>query len=240
MGHRGAAEAAPENTFAGIRSAALQGAAWVEFDVQTTRDLAPVLFHDTKLERTSDGEGILVERDLNDIRGLDCGAWFGKDFAGEPLPLLEDALALVLAEGLHPNIEVKTDGGNEKELVAATLREIAAHWPADKPPPMISSFSRLCLEEVRAQGSDLPLGYLCRKLPKDGLDFARRLKCDSIHISKNIARRPLIRKIKEAGFEVAVFTVNDPARAKRLLARGADCIITDAPGRILAEVGPGT
>jgi glycerophosphoryl diester phosphodiesterase len=112
-------------------------------------------------------------------------------------------------------------------------------WPADKLPPMISSFSRLCLEEARAQGSDLPLGYLCLKFPKDGLDFARRLNCESIHISKNIARRPLIRNTKEAGFEVAVFTVNDPARAKRLLARGVDCIITDAPGRILAEVGRG-
>lgn len=239
MGHRGAAEAAPENTLAGIRTAARQGAAWVEFDVQTTRDLAPVLFHDTKLGRTSNGRGVLVEQDLADLRGLDCGAWFGADFAGEPLPLLRDALALLLAEGLHPNIELKTDGGNERDLVAATLREIAAHWPADKPPPMISSFNRLCLEQVRAQGSDLPLGYICLKLPKDGLAFARRLNCESLHISKKIARRPLIGKIKEAGFEVAVFTVNDPARAKRLLARGVDCIITDTPGRILAEVGRG-
>lgn len=239
MGHRGAAEAAPENTLAGIRSAALQGASWVEFDVQTTRDLKPVLFHDTKMDRTSDGEGVLVELALDEIRDLDYGSWFGKDFTGEPLPLLRDALALVLAEGLHPNIEVKTDGGNERDLVAATLQEIATHWPADKAPPMISSFSRLCLKEVRAQGSDLPLGYLCLRLPKDGIEFARRLRCSSIHISKNIARRPLIRKIKEAGFEIAVFTVNDPARARRLLARGVDCIITDAPGRILAEVGRG-
>ena len=83
IGHRGIAARAPENTLAGFRRAAELGVAWVELDVQLTSDGVPVVFHDDGLERTTDGQGLLIETPLAVLRGLDAGAWFGPAFAGE-------------------------------------------------------------------------------------------------------------------------------------------------------------
>src|SRR5882757_10846072 len=57
IGHRGAAACAPENTLAGLRKAKALGCRWVEFDVRLTADNQPVLLHDNRLERTTDGRG---------------------------------------------------------------------------------------------------------------------------------------------------------------------------------------
>ena len=61
IGHRGAAASAPENTLAGIPRAHAVGCRWVEFDVKLSFDNVPVLMHDDRLDRMTDGEGFLAE-----------------------------------------------------------------------------------------------------------------------------------------------------------------------------------
>src|SRR4051794_34519268 len=95
IGHRGAKAYAPENTLAGIRTAAQQGARWVEVDVKLTRDGVPILMHDDTVDRTTNGKGAAATLDFAELRRLDAGAWFGPAFAGERIPTLEEALALV-------------------------------------------------------------------------------------------------------------------------------------------------
>src|SRR5580704_12278143 len=86
IGHRGAAAQAPENTLAGFRAARALGCAWVEFDVRLTVDGVPVVCHDDKLDRTSNGRGRISKLPLAAIRMLDAGSWFGPAFAGERIP----------------------------------------------------------------------------------------------------------------------------------------------------------
>ena len=62
IGHRGAAGYAPENTLASVQYAAELGVKWVEVDVKITADEVPVLFHDNRLERTTDGTGYLARK----------------------------------------------------------------------------------------------------------------------------------------------------------------------------------
>jgi glycerophosphoryl diester phosphodiesterase len=92
IGHRGAAGHAPENTLASFAKAAALGVRWVEFDVRLTGDGALVVFHDDTLERTTDGSGRVTDSTWAQINKLDAGAWFGRAFAGERVPALEDAL----------------------------------------------------------------------------------------------------------------------------------------------------
>ena len=65
IGHRGAAAWAPENTLAGFRHAMSVGARMVEFDTQITADMRCIVFHDDKLDRTTDGSGAVDDTPYN-------------------------------------------------------------------------------------------------------------------------------------------------------------------------------
>ena len=93
-GHRGACGYAPENTFAAFKLALEQGAKWIEFDVQLSRDGVPVILHDDTLERTTDrgGPRAPAELSLSELKELDAGSWFSQDYAGERIPTLDEVL----------------------------------------------------------------------------------------------------------------------------------------------------
>ena len=113
IGHRGAAAYAPENTLAGFRKAKALGCHWVEFDVRLTGDSQPVLLHDDRLERTTNGRGGISGLQLAAVRRYDAGNWFHSSFAGERVPTLEEALLLLAELGLGANVELKAVRGRE-------------------------------------------------------------------------------------------------------------------------------
>jgi len=158
IGHRGAAAYAPENTLEGLREAARRGAGWVEFDVKLTADGMPIVFHDDALDRTTNAKGEVAAASLERIRGLDAGSWFGPAFAGARVPTLEEALRLVLEQGLGANIEIKPCPGREAETAERAVAEILRLWPAKRPPPLISSFKPACLAAAKAAGIDTLVG----------------------------------------------------------------------------------
>lgn len=236
MGHRGAAAVAPENTLAGFRRAAAGGARWVEFDVMLTADGVPVLFHDDNLRRITGHNAMMAETPYSVIRTLEAGAWFAPDFAGEPVPTLEAALALVVELGLHPNIEIKPTPGRGRETAAAALAVIERHWPATQPPPLVSSFNRDSLEVAREQAPAVPRGLLAVRLPRDWIGAARRLECSTVHVAGAWLTAKRAARIKAQGYGLAVFTINDPARARTLIGWGVDSIITDDPAAMIGAL----
>lgn len=236
VGHRGAAAAAPENTLVGIRAAADQGATWVEFDVMLTGDGVPVLHHDETLRRTAGRDAPMAATPLSVVRTLDAGAWFDRSFAGERIPTLEETLALLVTLGLHANVEIKPTRGAEVATAAAAMETIARCWPAHLPPLLISSFKRASLTEALRQAPQVPRGLLVQRLPRDWLKAARALQCSTIHGEGRWLSQHAVRAIKEQDFGLAAYTVNRPASAQRLIARGVDCIITDVPGAIAKAI----
>lgn len=237
MGHRGAAALAPENTLAGLRRAAATGVSWVEFDVMLTGDSVPVLFHDDKLKRITGRQAWMADTPYKVVRTLDAGTWFGRDFAGEPVPTLEAALDLLQALGLRPNIEIKPTPGRERETAAAVVEVVRRCWPADRPPPLISSFKRDSLAVVRDQGAALPRGLLAVRLPRDWISAARALECSTVHVAGRWLTAKRAARIKAAGYGLAAFTINDVAQARTLLGWGVDSIITDSPDVMVAALG---
>ena len=82
LAHRGASAYAPENTLSAFKLAVEQQADWLEMDVQQTKDGQLVVFHDLRMERTTNGRGALRDLTLADVRQLDAGAWFGAAVCG--------------------------------------------------------------------------------------------------------------------------------------------------------------
>ena len=233
MGHRGAAAVAPENTLAGFRRAAAGGACWVEFDVMLTADHVPVLFHDDNLKRTTGRGALMAETPYSVVRTLEAGAWFAPEFAGEPVPTLEAALALLLELGLGANIEIKPTPGRGRETATAALAVIGRCWPATQPPPLVSSFNRDSLEAARQHAPAVPRGLLALRLPRDWVTAARRLECSTLHVAGGWLTAKRAARIKAQGYGLAAFTINDPVRARTLFGWGVDSIITDDPAAMV-------
>ena len=237
MGHRGAAAVAPENTLASLRTAAAMGMTWVEFDVMLSGDGVPVLFHDDNLKRITGRKAAMARTPFAELAKLEAGGWFAPGFIGEPIPSLEQALALAVELGFTPNIEIKPTPRRDAATAAAVAETIASCWPEGRPGPLISSFSRKALEVARDRAPALPRALIAWRLPRDWEAAAEALQCASLHLRALRLRAKTVAKVKRAGYQFAAFTVNDPKKAQRLIGFGVDCIITDRPDVIANTLG---
>jgi glycerophosphoryl diester phosphodiesterase len=238
IGHRGAAARAPENTLAALSAAARAGAAMVEFDARLSRDGVPVLMHDATVDRTTNGAGALASLDRADLAGLDAGSWFAPGFAGEPVPALADALALCAELGLAANIELKLEGedGPAKEAGARIARAASRAWPGDRPPPLLSSFSRAALAGAAEALPDWPRACLLHGAPQGWRTWAEAVRAAALNVHRLDDPPGSHAAFLDFGRPVVAYTVNDPAEARDLLAKGFAAVITDAPDIILGAV----
>ena len=240
VGHRGAAAHAPENTLAGLDAAKRLGMTWVEFDVALSADGHPVILHDASLLRTAGLDRLVSELTLEELRALDAGAWFGAGFKGERLPTLQEYFDRLAALGLGANIEIKPVAGHEAATAVAVVEAVQSAWPAALPAPLLSSFAVASLEVARDLGPGIARGYLVEELPAGWQATAARLGCASVHPWHEPLTQAQVRALKEAGYAVAVYTVNEAARGRTLLDWGVDSLITDDPPALrgLTDVAP--
>ena len=229
IGHRGAAACAPENTLAGFRKAKELDCRWVEFDVRLTADDQLILLHDEKLERTTNGRGKAALLPLAEIRRYDAGCRFGPSFRGERVPTLADAVVLLGELGVGANVELKAVRGREAEtgaMAAALLRRV---WPPQLPAPLISSFSPNALAAAQACAPRIGRGILFHSVPKNWRLLAERLGCVTIHAYHRNLDPALVAEIRESGYPLLAYTVNDPARAYTLFCWGVTSVFSDVP-----------
>jgi glycerophosphoryl diester phosphodiesterase len=228
VAHRGGGSLAPENTLGAIRLGASLGFRGVEFDVMLAGDGTPVIIHDETTERTTGVKGRVSLLPYSQLEKLDAGN-------GEIIPRYQKAVELCRALGVWANVEIKPAGGRDRatgEAVAAATREL---WRGAELPPVLSSFSMVALEAAQATAPELPRGFLTDELPRDWEATVRRLGCISVHCNHETLTEQQASAVREAGYSLACWTVNDPVAGRRLLEWGVDCLITDA----LRAIGPG-
>jgi glycerophosphoryl diester phosphodiesterase len=218
IGHRGAAKYAPENTLAGLRKAKSLGCHWVEFDVRLTADGQPVLLHDNRLERTTNGRGRV---------------------SALSLVALEEALMLLAELGLGANVELKAVRGKEAATGAVVAELLARAWPADPAHLLISSFHRGALAAARDRAPHIARGILFRRIPKNWRNVAAGLGCVTIHADHQRLRPAVLSEIRRAGYPLLAYTVNDPERAKTLFDFGVKSVFSDVPDRLHCAVPSG-
>lgn len=239
IAHRGASDIAPENTIASVKSALNLNPDAIEIDVQQTLDSVIVLMHDTTLDRTTNGDGLVKNKTLKHISSLDAGSWFSSDFTNEKIPTLESVLKLIdgkceliieIKKGheFYPNIE--------EHILKLIKKYNAENWVA------IHSFNYKVLETVHNLNPNIKLHKL----------FLIKFKYASYIISNEIellniekypyvkeysinyafANKSIIKTLKSYNKKVNVWTVNNTDYAHELVALGVDGIITNKPNII--------
>jgi glycerophosphoryl diester phosphodiesterase len=236
IGHRGAAASAPENTLAGFRRARALGCAWVEFDVRLSADGQPIVLHDSRLDRTTDGTGKAARLPLAAIRRHDAGSWFAPAFAGERVPTLAETIGVLAELGLGANIEIKAPRGQERETGAVAARTVARAWPPHLPAPLISSFLPAAVMAAHEAAPGIARGILFRGVPRRWRNIAEALECTTVHADQARLGPGIVAEIGAAGYPVLAYTVNDPARARFLFDWGVAAVFSDVPAEILAAV----
>jgi glycerophosphoryl diester phosphodiesterase len=227
IAHRGGGTLAPENTLAAIRTAPQYRYRGVEFDVMLSADAKAVLIHDETLERTTSGRGNVAETPLAVLATLDAGNWKDARFAGEPLPSFEAAARLCIELGLWANIEVKPARGHETATGDIAGRIAAAAWRGAATLPLISSFRRAALVSAHQSAPDFPLGWLVERIQPGWQLQLAELGCVSLHCNQAHLTAAQAREVKDAGYWLFCYTVNDPARARELFDWGVDAMVTD-------------
>ncbi len=233
IAHRGSPKAAPENTLASFRQAAREGAKWVEFDVGLTADGRAVVFHDDALDRTTDGAGLLNDISFDILRDLDAGSWFSRQFAGELVPTLEEALDLFAELGLGFNMEIKPAAGREAETAAVALTIARTCWSPEAGLPLISSFSRTAVAAAKEIQPGWPRGILFDRIADDWREVAAKLDVLSVGANHKHLTQELVAAVHADGRRITAYTVNEPARASELFSWGVDAVFTDLPGVML-------
>ncbi|WP_414707930.1 glycerophosphodiester phosphodiesterase [Pusillimonas sp.] len=228
IGHRGAGRLAPENTLAAMRVAARYGIEMVEYDVALSRDGIPILLHDQNIARTSTGSGNADDMTLAELARFDFGSWHSSEYAGEPIATLYSIAAFTRQNNIRSNIEIKPQPGREA-LTGKVVASTAALLWQNAPSPVLSSFSEIALEAAMASAPELPRALLLEgPLNPDWQERADTLGCVALHLQQEHIDRATIKVVRDKGYRIAAWTVNDVARARELLRWGCDGLFTDA------------
>ena len=221
IGHRGAMGHAPENTLASFQKALELGTPCVELDAYYV-DGNLLVFHDDRLERTTNGSGYLLDRNFDYLRSLDAGN-------GEKIPTLREVFeAIDLRAGV--NIELK--GPHTARPVVGFISALRKHgWKDDL--ILVSSFNHRQLAEVRRIDSRIRLGAMIVGLPVDDAAFAAVLGAYSVHLSLEFVDRRFVDDAHSRGLRVFVFTVNHPDDICKMEELGVDGVFTNYPERVL-------
>lgn len=238
VAHRAGGTLAPENTLAGFRCAIAHGFRAVEFDVMLSADGQAILMHDAQFGRTLPGVGQVTEHSLAQLLRLDAGAWHSPAFAGERVCTLAQALQFAREHGIWMNIEIKPAAEHcavrTGEVTAAQVArffaaDLAAHVPGqnDRSLPLFSSFSFAALMAARQVAPGIPRGFLLDRIEGDWLARLQALDAVALHTNHQHLSPALAQAVKQAGYGLFCYTVNDPLRAQEIRRWGVDGFCTD-------------
>lgn len=211
IAHRGCADQYPENTITAIESAAPY-VDMFEIDARPCGTGELVVFHDDSLERVTDGSGYVDETPLAALRELEVLD------SGEPIPTLEELLAVVPSE-IPVNVELKTTG------IGTDVYEVCRSVDNDV---LYSSFFAENLHELQALSADVPLAVLCHEAPEDRLELAASLDAVAFHPSIELAlETPIVERAHERDFIVNVWIAETEDDVRQLRKRNVDGILAD-------------
>jgi glycerophosphoryl diester phosphodiesterase len=238
-GHRGDRSSAPENTLPALQRALDGPMTFVETDVRISADGVPVLMHDFRVDRTTDGQGRVRTLTLRQLRKLDAGSWFSSQFAGTRIPTLDSFLALLQRTRKKALLELKGYWSTGEARGAVDI--IRHHGVQDR--VIIASFDTGTLRSVADVDTSLPRVVITPALPSDPVAFATLHGAIAIVTSHaSVEANPgEVKRMHRAGLGLVLYTLNSTKRWRAAMDLGVDGIITDKPAKLdswLARVAP--
>lgn len=252
IAHRGSSAQAPENTLPAFQLAWAQGADGIEADFLLTKDGHIVCFHDKDTKRLAGRQLAVADASLEELRQLDVGSiqpqaaeralrsWNGDKYKGTRIPTIAEVFATV-PPGKKIFIEIKCG----PEIIDPLLRALASSGLSPDQ-VFVICFESAVLKFLKERDPKWQTAWLCsfekrangkpRTAPGRVMKTLREIKAVALMSGGGDVGKDLLDRIRTAGIEHYVWTINDPKLAATYRAQGADAIITDVPAEMLAAL----
>lgn len=258
--HRGSSAGHAEHTLLAYEQALAEGADALECDVRLTRDGVPVCVHDRRIDRVSDGRGVLSTLELADLADLDFASWKARQ--GDPLLeaawaeaeqdperrsvlTLERLLQLVVdsrtLSGRPVQLHLETKhptryGGLVERAVVDLLDRYGLSRPASRSDSAVTvmSFAATSLRRIQASAPALPTVFLMERVPVRYRDGRLPVHCGSAGVALRVLQRHpgYAARVQAAGNRLHVYTVDEAKDIDYVLDLGVDVIISNQPARV--------
>lgn len=260
VAHRGSSAAHAEHTLGAYELALTEGADSLECDVRLTRDGVLVCVHDRRIDRVSDGRGVLSTLELADLADLDFTSWKAR----QGNPVLEEAFSEIeidserrsvltlerlvqlsldsrTPEGRQVQLHIETKhptryGGLVERALVALLARYGLATPLSRSvsPVTVMSYALTSLRRVHAMAPVLPTVLLMDRVPVRYRDGRLPLQVSAAGVALRVLKKHpgYVQRVHAQGGHLAVFTVDQPADIDLVLDLGADVLISNLPGRV--------
>ena len=227
--HRGDHHRAPENTVAAVRDAIAAGADFAEIDVQLSKDGVLVVTHDSDFSRLAGVAKKVWDLTLAEIQAIPLGAKSAPEFRNEVAPTFDQILA-VASNRIRLNIELKYYGDHQPRLAERVVEAVRARQMTGR--VIIQCLEYEPLMEVRRLAPEIPVGYLLSV----NASHPERLKVDFLGAQLSRVTGPFLQAARRRGQRVHVWTVDKPVDMDRMIALGADDLITNEPAEAVQRL----
>lgn len=221
--HRGASADAPENTLLAIEKALQQQADGIEIDVHQLGDEL-VVIHDQWVQRTTNGNGQLIDYNLDSLRLLDAGQ-------GQYVPTLWEVMSLIAGK-CQLNIEIK--GVKDPALLLKLVDKAQLELGFTAQQFILSSFDHHILQQLHLLAPTMRLGALTASKPIHYAEFAEQLNAYSVNADVAFLDLNFVVDAKKRGLKVMAYTVDQPQELLKLRDWGVDAVFSNGPGKARA------
>ena len=258
VAHRGSSGAHAEHTLTAYEKAVEEGADALECDVRLTRDGVLVCVHDRRVDRTSDGRGVVSTLELAELAELNFASW--KAQQGDPLLeaswedydrdqgmvlTLERLVQFALSHDRRVELHIETKhptrygGLVERALIDLLERyQLVAPPAGEKSQVTVMSFAPTSLRRIHAMAPELPTVYLMARVPlryRDG-SLPPRIPIAGPSLAVLLSHPRYVERVHEMGNRVHVWTVDEKADIAAMLHLGVDAVISNHPTRVLHQL----
>ena len=225
---------APENTMPSFALAAEMQADGIETDVHFSKDGKIIVIHDNKLERTTNGQGLVTDYTFDELQVFDAGIKAGAQFKGTRIPTVDELLDFCREHNLVLNIEIKS---NDPALPAALFDCVKKHNMVEG--TLYSSFDHEQLARMLRVYPNAFVAPLYSFNMVHPWDYAVSMGAKAMHPNYNqLSLYPeYVEKCHAAGVRVHPWTVDSVEKAVELAAAGCDALITNRPDEIRKALG---
>jgi glycerophosphoryl diester phosphodiesterase len=195
IAHRGNHTRAHENTLTALEHAIEAGADYAEIDVRKTADGHYVLMHDSRVDRMTDGHGLVAELTLAQVKTLSVRDLKRPEIPPDKVPTLEEALARIKGR-LHLYLDFKA---GDRADVAKRIRRAGV----DRQVLVYDDASRV--EEWHRTCPDLPVITSPPETLKTAaalVDFAEKSKIEVLDGDWTAYTREMVQAAERAGIRV--------------------------------------
>ncbi len=239
IAHRGASAYYPENTMIAFEKAVEMGAEMIELDVMMSKDGIPIVFHDAKLNKHTNGNSYVKHYTLKELKKLDAGSWFNPKFSDQEIPTLEEALQFA-SGNIALNIEIKTEAVSNqiKNGIEEKVLQLVKKYGMEKH-VLFSSFDYRAVRHLKKLDPNVAVALLYERNQSNRLlphQLVKKYNVDAFNCSYRQLKRKWMANLNKHNIPTFIYTVDSKRRMQKLIAGGVTGIFTNKPDLLKSVV----